>query len=501
MTDSSNRPTGCPLDRRHFLARFGMAGGAMLFSSRAFSHFAPEGLLSPPGVPGDGTVKPRIHVAFSRRLDDYSDWMSSPGAAYDPSASQMAYTEVLEKAAARQGVNLHFRTKPLRDQECVNQFLREVKAKQADSALIVVMQSRSYGWDQVDHFLKARDEDFPAIVYAPRGTYFRTSHLRRYQDTPRFFLGATHDINWLETGLRTLRALWQIEHTNFAVVGGDREYEEKLKPTGLTLRHIPLNSYVEAFRATQGMAEAETIAREYRDKVREIVEPTADDMIESARTYLASRRIMEEYGCHALTLDCLSLVRNPDTPTCPPPCLAFSRLLNERTCGCCERDTSAGLLLLLSSYLLDKPGFMHNATPFTVRNTYGGTHCTAPTLMSGFDGAEDPYQLRSHAESDVGVAPQVMFRENHPGTLMQFIRPGRLRLATGVILKSIVTQPASGGGGCRTGMEMAMDDVDNVLDITEDRHNVLVYGRHLHEIRAWGKLAGVQVEHFTRGVL
>gem|GEM_PF-6319953 len=28
MTDSSNRPTGCPLDRRHFLTRFGMASGA-----------------------------------------------------------------------------------------------------------------------------------------------------------------------------------------------------------------------------------------------------------------------------------------------------------------------------------------------------------------------------------------------------------------------------------------------------------------------------------------
>ena len=491
---------GCPLNRREFLARFGIAGGAILTLNSGFVSFDSQVDISRPTLPGEGEVKPRIRVAFSRRLDDYSDWMSSPGAAYDPAASQSMYTKILENAASTLNVDLDIENSPLRGTDCVDLFIRETKARGANSVIIIVMQSHADGWGQIDHFIEHRN-DLPALVYAPRGTYFRTSQLRQYQGISNFFLGATHDVDWLATGMRNLKVLWQMENTHLADIGGNPEGGEKLEPIGITVNRISLERYVDAYRATEGSTKARDIANEYFEKVKEIVEPSKDDLIESARTYLACRQIMDDTGCHALTLDCLSLVRDPGTPTCPPPCLAFSRLLDERTCGCCERDINAAILLMLSSYLFDKPGFMHNPTPFTVRKTYGGTHCSAPTLMSGFTWPGDSLVLRSHAESDVGVAPQVKFGTNQPATLMQFVPPNRLLVATGTILANIVTKPGSGVGGCRTGVEMAMDDVDNVLDIPDNRHNVLIYGRHLHELNVWGQLAGVNVEHFTKSTL
>jgi hypothetical protein len=47
---------------------------------------------------------------------------------------------------------------------------------------------------------------------------------------------------------------------------------------------------------------------------------------------------------------------------------------------------------------------------------------------------------------------------------------------------------------------MSMDDVSDVRDI-RGHHNVLVYGKYMHVLRAWGQLAGVETEHITGGAL
>lgn len=83
---------------------------------------------------------------------------------------------------------------------------------------------------------------------------------------------------------------------------------------------------------------------------------------------------------------------------------------------------------------------------------------------------------------------------------MKFLNPGTLYAATGTILNNVDTQPRDGVGGCRTGFGMAMDDVHDVRDI-RGHHNVLIYGKYLPELRAWGQLAGIKTEHITGGAL
>jgi hypothetical protein len=45
-----------------------------------------------------------------------------------------------------------------------------------------------------------------------------------------------------------------------------------------------------------------------------------------------------------------------------------------------------------------------------------------------------------------------------------------------------------------------MDDVADVRDI-RGHHNLLVYGNHINELRAWSQLAGVRLEHATGGAI
>ena len=48
-------------------------------------------------------------------------------------------------------------------------------------------------------------------------------------------------------------------------------------------------------------------------------------------------------------------------------------------------------------------------------------------------------------------------------------------------------------GGCRTSVELAMDNVVNSLDV-KGFHQLFVYGRLDRQIRAYGKLAGIDVK-------
>jgi hypothetical protein len=485
------------LDRRQFLTRLSLAGGATLMGLYGCTFDESiRTVIDLPVMPGDGDVKPRIRVGFMRTVE--KNWMGWPGAAYDPVESQELYTNILGEANLDLKVILDVNVEPLSSNESIDRFLKTAQSDKADGTLVVLQDiyALSDRWNPLlNYFLQQRGK-LPMVLFSPRGTSMTHLH-SLYRNTPNFFMATTQHNEWLGHGLRMQKALWQMKNTRLAVISNTEERIEKLEPVGTTLHHMPFDQYLEAYRATANSEDVKAIARSYISNARDVVEPTNDEVVEGARCYLASRQLLKETGCHSLTMRCLDLIEHR---TSPPPCIAYMQLLNERTCGGCEGDVTAALSLMLTSYLFNKPGFMHNPTSFNVQNTYGGSHCVAPTKMDGFDKQEENYLLRSHHESDWGTAPQVLFRENQPGTVFKFLAPNRIHVATGTILRNLDTRPGDGKGGCRTSFEMQMDDVTDVLDI-RGHHNVLIYGKHLHDIRAWGQLAGVHIEHITGRVL
>lgn len=496
-TPPSKRHACCPaacrsiLNRRHFLASLGVLGGSSLVMQLAGFDTAVAQTVGAPPKPGKGG-KPRVRAAFTRQaLDRY--WMGWPGAAYDIAASQRRYTEVLNQAAKKLGLEVEIVAEPLTNDETVDAFVKATAEANPDGVVLTVMGLHPDGWSQVNRFLEKRG-DVPTLVFAPQGTQF-TPTLQPYRKMSRVFVGATQDVEWLETALRMIRALWRMKTTRIAAVRGDTESEEELKPLGTVVHYLPLQRFAEAYDATANSAEARDIAVVYREQAQWIVEPNEADILEAARTYVANRRLMEATGCTAITMDCLGLIANRRTP---PPCMGYMQLLNEGTCGACECDIMAALSQLLSSYLLDRPAFLHNPSPNTVRNTYMGAHCTAPTKMDGFDAPDSAYILRSHHESDTGVAAQVLLREGQEVTLMKFIHPGELMAATGTLLRNINTRPDDGIGGCRTAFEMAVDNVADSRDI-RGHHNVLIYGKHLLMLKAYCQLAGLNISHIAGG--
>ena len=481
--EGSKPAGGCPLlGRRQFLARAGAASGAALALNSGLFQWSARKVMGAPRLPGDTEDRPRVMVGFAR--PDIERYYSAPGAGYPFAENQQLYTDILTNAAEELGVTLDIEDAPLENTQSVDAFI-EQKSEQADAALLTHMFTRDN--PEINHFLQARPDQLPTIIYGPQGT--RTWMI---DNAPRCFIGVTENPEWLSVALRTLKAQWQMANTRLAVITGDEDREETLEPLGAVLHYMPLDWLRDAMDEARGSEEAEEIAARVMENADEIVEPTDDEILRAAENYVANRRLMEETGVHAVTTNCLGLVRED---TSLVQCLAFCLLLDEGTCGGCEADVYPSLTLQLSSYLLGKPGFMANPTLHTATNEYGGFHCQVPTRMDGFDEPAHAYKIRPHHETQDGVTLQIDFREDQPATLWRFVSEETLGVDTAKINRSMRPGHHEDGiGGCQNGYTLSVEGVEDVREVNIHSHPVLTYGHHRDAIRAWCEVAGIEMD-------
>lgn len=406
--------------------------------------------------------------------------MGWPGAAYDIGGHEKEYTAVLRQAAEREGVALEFR-EALWDEGAVGTFLEGLKAKPPDGVILTIMDMSR--WGDVNAFLEKRGA-LPTVVFSPMGTSF-TGHLGPTAHAKHAFVAATQDAGWLGTGVKLHKVMSRMRELRICIASGDKTENKTLEVLGTTLRYVPRSRFPEDLAKVQESEEAKAVAAYYTKEARQIVEPSGADILNAAENYLACRRLMASEGCEAISMDCLGLVGSRQIPC--PPCIGFSRLLDEGLGGVCEADVGAGISLMLASYLCGRPGFMQDPAPNTVNNTLMGAHCTCPTKLDGFDKPHEPFRLRSHSESDIGVSPQVLWRLGQKVTLMKFEGPGTMLIGTGRVRSNIDTPPS---GGCRTSVELEVDDVADTRNV-KGFHQVFLYGEWAELLKAYCQLAGV----------
>ena len=102
--------------------------------------------------------------------------------------------------------------------------------------------------------------------------------------------------------------------------------------------------------------------------------------------------------------------------------------------------------------------------------------------------------LRDHSESALGISPQVLWPEGRKATLLQFSGTNELIVDTGTVVSNVNTPPA---GGCRTSIELEMDDVEDVRDV-RGFHQVVALGDHRRELEAFCQLYGIEPTHSPR---
>lgn len=479
------------MPRRDFLAALSLAAlGASLGEPRS-------ALAAPAGA----AARPRVLAVFVRQKTDRY-FMGWPGAAYDVKARQADYTRVLTEAAKSLDVDLELSQEPVTELEQIGALLSQCEQKPPDGVILISMCLNT-SWDKITQFVVKRAPELPVIVYSPMGTSFlnHVQALAASAQGTRTFLASTPDVDWLEYGLRMLRALAEIKRTRVCVVKGQKPSDLVLEKVGSTLHYVHFNRFTEEYQNVAASDEVRAMADLYAGQAERTVEPTAADILEAAKMYVVCRRIMEAEGCQGIAVDCLPHVQGRTTP---PPCLAFSRLNDEGRIAACQADWPAAISLRLVWLLLNRPGFMQNICVDTTRNTLVGAHCTSPLRLEGPETAPAPFLLRSHAESDLGVATQVLWPEGKKVTIMKFSDPAwgaaptdlassasTILLGSGRVVRNIDNPPA---GGCRTSLEVEVDGIDDVRSLKFLHHQLFILGDHKERLRAYCELAGIGVE-------
>jgi L-fucose isomerase-like protein len=285
------------------------------------------------------------------------------------------------------------------------------------------------------------------------------------------------------------RAKRQFEETRLLWIRHKESNETVLDRLGTKVRAVPRDTFNRTFDNQPVTTEVRDVASDMRWHARKIVEPKQNDLLNSARCFVTAKRLLAENNAHALSMDCLGMVSAKLVPT--PPCYAWTLLQDHGVTAGCEADLWGALSLMLSSYLLDRPGYMNDPVPETAHNTLIASHCTAGTRLSGFDKRPAPYILRNHSESALGVSTQVLWPVNEPVTLLRFTNANELIIDTGKVVVNVDTPPA---GGCRTSVELRMDNIEDCRDVL-GFHQVVTLGNHRRALQGFCEMYGIKHVH------
>lgn len=206
-----------------------------------------------------------------------------------------------------------------------------------------------------------------------------------------------------------------------------------------------------------------------------VVEPSAAELNDVARIYLALKSVISTHELDALTVRCFDFVQRQRTTGC----FALAQLSDEGVIAGCEGDLVSTLGLMWARELLGVTPWMANPAQLDpADNTFWLAHCTVPrTLVEG-------YRLRSHFESGLGVGIQGTLASG-PVTLLRIggRKMDRLWLAEGEIVASGTAENL-----CRTQAEIRLTRGGHVTDLLRaplGNHLVLVFGHHLERLQRW----------------
>ncbi len=472
---------GC-CHRRDFLQTVSAAAGALtLVPSPSFQETVPQTRLirsrREPLVDGAFIYPPTL----SLEREGYWSW---PGSSFKPEETQQEYASRIATLAADLRMRVEMKSAPLDTNASVEAFVETVNRSEPDAVLLVLF--KKFHWDRVTAVLKGTA--VPAIVVAPIGVLL-AEYVLELRGKPRTYLINSADVfQPLAEALRAVSACRRMKEALILDIEGDRREEVAEKHLGTRVRRIPHARFYDVFEQVHTDSRVKDLARVYTEGASEIVEPTAEDIIEAARSYFALRQIIEEEGADAVMMDCLPGLRKPHRHV--PPCMGFMTLHDEGIVAGCQADLEATLTMLIVRNLLERPAFQNNPCLDTERNHFFGAHCTAPSRMAGFDAESAPYILRSHNEAGWGCVPQVLFPEGQAITMLHYFSEEipKMSVYTGEVVRCYPKLP----GGCRTNIEITVNELDDVRDLVYGGHQIIFYGQCAKQLHMFCQLSGIE---------
>jgi len=417
----------------------------------------------------------------SLRKVGYYSW---PGSGFDAEGHHRMYAKEIEKIARKVGMRIGMDEKPLYEAESVTRFINDVKERKPDGLLLIPFKKSE--WASIVRIVK--ETRIPTVTLATIGVLLNPHINQLYREPGVYVISSLDNFDAIESGMRMIRATRWMEESRLISLAGAESRKMTVPNLGTQVVAFPRKRFAEEFGHIETTDAVQDLARAYLKNARKVVEPSESEVVDAAKTYFVCKRILEAEEGDAIMMDCLGGIRQR---TFPPPCMGFMSLRDEGIASGCQNDLNPTLTMMLVQELFDRPGFQQNASSETEANHYFGAHCTSPTKLSGTSGPSEPYILRNHAEAGVGVVPQVLWREGQETTMALYLsgKEPQMIVYTGKVVRCYDMPPA---GGCRTNVEMTINEVDDVCDV-KGMHQIIFYGNYVKQLRAFCQLYRINV--------
>ena len=328
----------------------------------------------------------------------------------------------------------------------------------------------------------------PTMVYARPYSGHEWVHFGQLRREP---LGArmdcilSSDTSQLAVAVRPFRAIHHLREAKIMnlTTADFSAYAGKVKAKfGTEIKRVDLDRVVALYNGVSDKG-ARAEAERWTKGASRVVEPSADDILKSAKLALAFEKLLEEEGATVMTVDCYGTMWDGTIKLPAYPCLGFARLNNLGLGGICESDLGCAVTHVLYQGLVGRPGFISDPTVDSSRGSILMAHCLGTPKMDGPGGPAAPYKIRTVMEREEGVVPQVEMRVGQKVTQGIFASLDTFRYFTGEIIGSPVGLEAD--RGCRTKIEVKVDgDITKLWqNWTAGLHRQTVYGDITPELR------------------
>ena len=405
MSHKNALSKNCGLSRREFIG--GCAGCAAAISlASAFGSSggcALEGTVSP--ALGGAVGKTRVRLVMAYPPNNKPIW---PNIGYDFDTHNRKFVDNLRKA-------------------CPDiEFLRSDVMSQADAQAVVQKDNEVDGylvylsgclWGKVPDTFTTLGKPTVLIdhLFAGSGA-FLTSYGRARRSGLKVAAVSSSKFEDIAEAAKCIDALVKLRASKVLVVG--RKFDPIIQEVfGAEMVAVDFPELGEAYKKCSPAAAAER-AKQWTKEAERIIEPSQEDIVKSARMYLAMCDVMNRHKAQAITINCLGGFYSGHISAYP--CLGFMQLNNDGFVGACEGDRKSTITMLLMTYLTGQPGFISDPVIDTATNRIIYAHCVAPTKVFGPQKPQNAFHLRSHSEDRKGACNRSLMPLGEITTSLEF---------------------------------------------------------------------------------
>lgn len=171
---------------------------------------------------------------------------------------------------------------------------------------------------------------------------------------------------------------------------------------GIQIEHITFTELNDAWKNADRDA-AREVADQWTKTARKVEGVSRETLEASAAMYLAQKAVMKRHGASGITINCLGGFYGGHIHAYP--CLGFHQLNNEALVGGCECDVRSAATMLAGTILTQgRPGYISDPVIDTAKRQIIYAHCVAANKAFGPAGPANPFEILTHSEDRQGAS-------------------------------------------------------------------------------------------------